>query len=72
MEEKPTFIKIDKYEAVTATLAVIKKKLNEARTTLDKINGIKQEEDAAVQKWASELDAVQTKIEGIETELNEQ
>lgn len=69
MEDKTTFIKIDRFEAATSALEAIKRKLAEAQTTLDKINALKQEEDITVQKWASELNAVQTKIENIESEL---
>lgn len=69
MEEKPTFIKIDKFEAAASAIGAIKKKLAEAQVTLDKINALKQEEDLTVQRWASELNTVQTKIESIESEL---
>ena len=69
MEDKTTFIKIDKFEAVTSALEAIKRRLSEAQTTLDKINALKQEEDITVQKWASELNTVQAKIDNIESEL---
>jgi hypothetical protein len=67
--EKSTFIKVDKFEAVVSALSVIKKRLAEAQTTLDKINMLKQEEDTTVQKWTADLNSVQTKVEGIESEL---
>lgn len=68
-KEKPTFIKVDKFDSALSTLSLIKRKLAEAKTTLSKINELKQEEDVAVQKWASDLDAVQVKVETIESEL---
>ena len=67
--EKSTFIKVDKFDNVISAITVIKRKLNEARQTLDQINGLKQEEDAAVAKWSADLDAVQGKIQNIEAEL---
>ena len=67
--EKPTFIKVDKFETVMNALSIIKKRLTEAQTTLDKINTLKQEEDLTVQKWAADLNSVQSKVENIESEL---
>jgi len=67
--EKSTFIKIDKFETVTSALSVIKKKLMEAQVTLEKIDSLKKEEDAAVAKWSADLNAVQSKILNIESEL---
>lgn len=67
--EKSTFIKIEKFETAMSAINAIKRKLAEAQNTLDKINSIKQEEDAAALKWASDLAAVQSKIGNIESEL---
>lgn len=69
MEEKSTFIKMDKFDTVVAALSVIKKKLAEAQMTLERINSLKVEEDAAIQKWTSDLNSVQAKVDGIETEI---
>jgi chromosome segregation ATPase len=69
---KSTFIKVDKYDDVMSALTVIKKKLSEAKQTLEKINSLKSEEEAAVQKWSSDLDNVHAKIETIESELREE
>ena len=69
MEEKSTFIKIDRFETAMSALSAIKRKLMEAQVTLEKINEIKQEEDAAVQKWSADLVAVQSKLENVESEL---
>ena len=66
MEEKSTFIKIDRFETAMSALSAIKKKLMEAQATLNKINEVKQEEDAAVQKWTSDLASLQSKIESVE------
>ena len=46
--DKATFIKVDNFDAVVAALGVIKKKLSEAKTTLDKISSLKQEEDEEI------------------------
>jgi hypothetical protein len=70
MDEKSTFIKVDKFETVNSAIAVIKKKIAEAQSVLDKVNSLKQEEDMAVQKWAADLNSVQAKVESIESQLN--
>ncbi len=67
--EKSTFIKIDKFETAMSVLLLVKKKLSEAQATLDKINSLKQEEDIAVEKWASDLASIKTKLDNIESEL---
>lgn len=69
MDEKLTFIKIDKFETAMSALSAIRKKLAEAQATLDKINNLKLEEDAAMQKWSADLQALQAKTESIESEL---
>ncbi len=70
--DKSTFIKVDKFDTVMAAIAAVKKKLLEAKNTLNKINNLKEEEDAAAQKWAADLDSVKDKIEAIESELTKE
>ncbi len=67
--EKSTFIKIDKFESAMGAISVIKKKLAEAQATLGKIQTLKQEEDAAVEKWQAELQSVEEKVHAVESEL---
>ena len=67
--EKATFIKVDKFDSVLGAVSIIKRKLNDAKSTLDKINALKQEEDITVQKWASDLESVQKKIDNLEMDL---
>jgi len=67
--EKATFIKVDKFDSVLGAVSIIKRKLNDAKGTLDRINALKQEEDLTVQKWASDLESVQKKIDNLEMDL---
>lgn len=71
-KEKSTFIKVDKFDTVVTAISVIRRKLNEAKMTLDKINSLKADEDAAVQKWSSDLDAVEAKLNSVETQLSQE
>ena len=67
--EKATFIKVDKFDSVLGAVSIIKRKLNDAKGTLDRINALKQEEDVTVQKWAADLESVQKKIDNLEMDL---
>ena len=71
-KEKSTFIKVDKFDTVVTAMSVIRKKLNEAKMTLDKINNLKAEEESAVQKWSADIDAVEAKLTAVETQLTQE
>lgn len=68
--EKSTFIRVDRFESVMSALSAIKRKIAEAKATLGRINELKQEEDAAAQKWSNDLNSVQARVENIGTELD--
>ncbi len=69
--DRAIFVKVDKYDEVVSAVEVIRKKLNEAKTTLDKINELKSREDAELDRWSSELSNVESKIDAIENMLSE-
>ena len=46
MEKMPVFVKIEEYEDAVNTLTTLKNKIEAAKTTLAKINQLKQEEDS--------------------------
>ncbi len=71
MMDRAIFVKVDKYDEVVSAVEVIRKKLNEAKTTLDKINELKSREDAELDRWSSELSNVESKIDAIENMLSE-
>ena len=70
--DKSTFIKVDKFDTVISAIAVVKKKLLEAKNTLDRINSLKEEEDMTVQKWSADLDSIGEKIIAMESELTKE
>ena len=59
---KPLFIKIDEYDELKDTIRLIKGKVNEARSILDKISQLKHEEESELDVWRNELDNVDKKI----------
>ncbi len=67
----PVFIKIDEYEEVLELVKMIHRKLEDAKTTLLKINDLKNEEDHQLEMWQNALVEVEKKIDFINQSLNE-
>jgi predicted nuclease with TOPRIM domain len=67
----PVFVKIDEYKDVLEIIGIIKDKIEDARTTLGKINDLKNEEDAELELWNSKLEEIEKKIDFIDTTLFE-
>ena len=67
----PVFVKVDEYKDILDILNLVKDKLNEARTTLNKINKLKNEEDNELNLWRSELDEIEKRIGFIDNTLFE-
>ena len=51
MERMPVFIKVDDYDSVLSLVKTIRRKLDEAKETILKINDLKNEEDHQLETW---------------------
>ena len=71
MEQMPVFVKIDDYEDVINTIKAIRKKIEEAKETLLKINDLKNEEDHQIEMWQNALSEFEKKVDMIDHSLNE-
>ena len=71
MEKMPVFIKIEEYDDVLELVKIVKQKLEEAKSTLLKINDLKNEEDHQLEMWQNTLSEVEKKIDFIDNSLNE-
>jgi len=71
MEKMPVFVKIDEYNDVLNSMKMIRKKLEEAKETLLKVNDLKNEEDHQLEMWQNALDEIEKKIDFINHSLNE-
>lgn len=71
MERMPVFIKIDEYNSVLELVKDVRKKLDEAKSTLLKINDLKNEEDHQMEMWQNALAEVEKKIDLVDHALNE-
>ncbi len=67
--EAPIFIKIDEYRDVVDILALLKNKIKEGKALVARINDLKNEEDAELERWTAELDELERKVEGIDESL---
>lgn len=71
MPEMPIYVRIEEYRDVLDVINMIKNKIKDARASLGKINQLKNEEDAELEKWTSELDSVERKVAFIDKAMFE-
>ena len=67
----PVFVKIDEYNDVLDLMKTVRKKLDEAKDTLLKINELKNEEDHQLEMWQNTLSEVEKKIDFLDHSLSE-
>ena len=71
VEKMPVLIKIEEYEEVLELVKMIRRKLEDAKTTLLKVNDLKNEEDHQLEMWQNALAEVEKKIDFVDQSLNE-
>lgn len=71
MEKMPVFIKIEGYDEVVNAMSTLKNKIEAAKTTLAKINQLKQEEDSRLQSWQAALSEIESRLSIIDQVLHE-
>ena len=69
--ETPVFVRIDNYNDVLDVIQLIRSKLDEAKTTLNKINELKDQEDNEIELWENELEEIERKTKFIDKSLFE-
>ena len=65
-KEMPVYVKLDQYKDIVDIIGLLKNKISEAKSTIGKINQLKNEEDAEMEVWKAELEEVQKKVEFID------
>ncbi len=70
-EKMPVFIRIEEYEEVLELVKNIRKRLEDAKATLLRVNDLKNEEDHQLEMWQNALAEVEKKIDFIDQSLNE-
>ena len=67
----PVFVKIDEYEDVLNLVKLVRKKIEDAKETLLKVNDLKNEEDHQLEMWQNSLTEIEKKVDFIDHSLNE-
>ena len=71
MERMPVFVKVEEYEEVVNIVREVRRRLDEAKETLNKVTELKNEEDHQLELWQTTLTEVEKKIDFIEHSMNE-
>jgi hypothetical protein len=71
MEKMPVFVKIEEYNDVLNLVKSVRKKLDEAKETLLKINDLKNEEDHQLELWQNALAEIEKKVDFVDRSLDE-
>lgn len=71
MSDMPVFVRIEDYKDVLDVINMIKNKVEEAKTTLAKINELKNQEDSELDLWHSTLAEVERKVDFVDKSLFE-
>ena len=70
-KDAPIFVRIDEYKDILDVIELIKAKIIDAKTTLSRINELKNAEDNEIEVWTQELEEVERKISFIDRSLFE-
>ncbi len=65
----PVYVKIDDYKDVLEILNLLKLKLGDAKDTISRVNELKNEEDAELDLWNTELEEIERKVNFIDRSL---
>ena len=71
MERAKVYIKVDEYKDVIEVVQLIRDKARRARAILEKINELRNQEDAELEAWRAALDDVEDKVSIIDKTLLE-
>ena len=69
--EKPLFVKVEKYRDVVETLKKLKARLSDADTILSKLGQLREEEDRELAAWQSDLERIRSQLLDIDRKLFE-
>ena len=67
----PVFVKVSEYDDVLHLVRLIRKKLDEAKETLLKVNDLKNEEDHQLEAWQNTLMEIEKKVDFVDHSLNQ-
>lgn len=65
------FVKLNEYKDILELMNALKDKLEQAKGTLDKIKGLKSEEETELELWQNSIGEIARKVEYIDKTLFE-
>jgi F0F1-type ATP synthase membrane subunit b/b' len=65
MENVPIYVKVEKYRELLELLKAINARLANVDKTIEKINGLKAQEDQQLQNWNENLTDIKARLESI-------
>ena len=68
-ENKPIFVRVDKYQIALNALDSVKGKLNDIEELLKQIREVKAREDQELSSWEAEMETIKARIQTVMTEL---
>ncbi len=68
-ENKPIFVRIDKFQLARASLETVKLKLGEIESLLKQIRDVKAKEDQELSSWETELENIKSRIQSITSDI---
>jgi len=68
-DKMPVFIKIDEYKQVIEIMKLVKEKLDGAKRMLQKIDELKNKEDAELESWRMNLADIEKKMDDIDDSM---
>tara|TARA_Y100000310_G_C20618168_1_gene781808 strand:- start:599 stop:835 length:237 start_codon:yes stop_codon:yes gene_type:complete len=72
VSKTPMFVRIDEFEDIQGIMEVVKKRMSQAKSILNQIYSLKNEEDTEIDRWNSALEEVERKMGLIDKALFEQ
>lgn len=70
-EGAPVFVKVDDYKDILDVMDLVKEKIKDANSILDKISAVKAKEDAEIENWRKGIDDAESKLAKIDKTLLE-
>ena len=63
MNNAPLFVKVEDYKGILGILEDLKDKLTEAKSTLERLQEIRKEEDNEFAQWSTTLDEIEKRMD---------
>lgn len=69
MDAAPVYVKIKEYKDVLDVMNMIKNKIDDAKSTLARLNELKNEEDAELELWKAGIEEIEKKVAFVDRAL---